>query len=155
MKHTECEHQYPDGKEADRKEAGTYRGPLSPLEQLERIAANNDSEDLLIWGSAHGVKVWKWITVGELVLSVQGSSCHYCNPRLSHGPYTALEVAVPGGKERIPKHWEQYNTEPGDPYGPYAEVPVSEIRELIEEELLRKSPDQKPGSGAPPHQSDR
>jgi hypothetical protein len=132
MKHTLVENMFNPFNKRQIDDCARYRGPLTPLQQLERIAANEDGEDLLVWGSGTGTKVWRWITVGPFVLSVQGSSSHYCEPRFSDGPYSALEVQVYEGQ--TPLHWEQWNTDPENSpgYGPYSEVPVEEIRKLIE-----------------------
>lgn len=65
-----------------------------------------------------------------LELSVQASTTHYCSPRDSVGPWTAVEVGFP--TERVEELME-YAENPNDPTDTvYGWVPVAVIEAIVE-----------------------
>jgi hypothetical protein len=66
-----------------------------------------------------------------LILSVQASESHYCEPRSNEGPYTHVEVGFPSSRQPV---LLPYAENPDDPTGTvYAYVPTQVVLDVINE----------------------
>ena len=61
-------------------------------------------------------------------ISIQASEFHYCNPRLSVGPWNEMELGFPSELDPI---LDEYAEEPGTSDTVFGYVPIAIVNELI------------------------
>ena len=61
-------------------------------------------------------------------ISIQASEFHYCNPRLSVGPWKEMELGFPSELDLI---LDEYAEEPGTSDTVFGYVPIAIVNELI------------------------
>lgn len=113
---------------------------------LERIVEEQKSSKIIIWSCNEYIKkTYNTSNLGDYYpfvrtkiqcidgfsISIQASSCHYCNPRVTfEGPYTELELGYPScSEELLIPYMEDDYCKPEDTVYPY--VPVEVVDKVI------------------------